>query len=185
MTRVIGSALAAALVLMAAHTTLAQGRPGGPPPITTLSGDVLADWNDQKETMVNAADAMPADKFTYKSTPAQRDFAGQVMHVVEINQMLLGTLGAKTPAPMINLKATSKPEVMAALRRSYDYGEQVIREFNDAQLVARVAPPSFMGPSASRVRLIYAMMQHTNDSYGQMVVYLRLNGIVPPASRGV
>jgi hypothetical protein len=41
-----------------------------------------------------------------------------------------------------------------------------------------------MGPSASRLRLIYWSMQHNMDIYGQMVVYLRLNGIVPPASRG-
>jgi hypothetical protein len=41
-----------------------------------------------------------------------------------------------------------------------------------------------MGPSASRLRAIYWAMQHNMDMYGQMVVYLRLNGIVPPASRG-
>ena len=40
-----------------------------------------------------------------------------------------------------------------------------------------------MGPTASRLRAIYWSMQHSLDIYGQMVVYLRLNGIVPPASR--
>jgi hypothetical protein len=59
----------------------------------------------------------------------------------------------------------------------------VIKEFTDQQWVERVAPPPFMGPSASRARIIYFDMQHSNDMYGQFVVYLRLNGGTPPASR--
>ena len=160
----------------------AQGQKPAPN-ITTLAGDVQADWAAQKELFVNAADAMPADKFGYKSTPAQRSYAEQVMHVVEANGFILGTLGAKTPAPAINMKATTKSEVMAAVRQSFDYGDAVVKEFTDQQWNARVAPPPFMGPSASRLRLVYQSMQHTQDTYGQMVVYLRLNDVVPPASR--
>jgi len=59
----------------------------------------------------------------------------------------------------------------------------VLKEFDDEQLNERVIPPPYMGRSASRLRLIYGSMQHTLDIYGQIVVYLRLNGIVPPASR--
>jgi hypothetical protein len=63
--------------------------------------------------------------------------------------------------------------------------EVLIKEFTDQQLNERVTTPasSFLGPSASRLRLIYQSMTHSQDIYGQMVVYLRLNGIVPPASR--
>ena len=160
----------------------AQGQKPAPS-ITTLAGDVQADWAAQKETFINAADAMPEDKFGYKSTPAQRSYGEQVMHVVQANGFLIGTLGGKTPAPTINMKATTKAEVMTAVRQSFDYGEAVIKEFSDQQLNGRVAPPPFMGPSASRIRMLYQSMQHTQDTYGQMVVYLRLNGIVPPASR--
>ena len=50
----------------------------------------------------------------------------------------------------------------------------------------RVASMPFLGPTASRLKVIYFSMQHTQDIYGQLVVYLRLNGITPPASnRGV
>jgi hypothetical protein len=94
-----------------------------------------------------------------------------------------GALGGKTPAPPVNLKATSKADVMTALRQSLEFGEAVLKEFGDQQLSERVTPPRYMGPSASRLRVIYSSMQHTQDIYGQMAVYLRLNGIVPPASR--
>jgi uncharacterized damage-inducible protein DinB len=153
------------------------------PAITTLAGDVRADWAVQKDLFVNAADAMPADKFGYKSTPAQRSYGEQIMHVVQANTLILPMLGGKTPAPTIDMKATTKADVMTALRRSFDFGDAVLKEFNDQQLNERVTPPPYMGPSASRLRLIYGSMQHTLDIYGQMAVYLRLNGIVPPASR--
>ena len=187
------AAVVSVLVLGLAPAAGAQGqggarRGGGPPPqarpaITTLAGDILEDWTAQKELIVNAADAMPEDKFGYKSTPAQRSYGEQIMHIVQVNGFLYGTLGAKAQAPMINMMAKTKAEIMTALRQSFDYGEAIVKEFNDQQWNERVAPPPFMGPSASRIRLIYGSMQHTQDIYGQMVVYLRLNGVVPPASR--
>jgi hypothetical protein len=142
---------------------------------------VQADWAIHKELLVNAADAMPDDKFGYQPTPGQQSYGARIMHVVQANQVLVG-LGGKTPAPAINMKAATKAEVMTALRLSMDHWDVVLKEFTDQQLNERVAA----GPSArsaSRLRLIYGSMQHTYDIYGQMVVYLRLNGIVPPASR--
>src|SRR6185503_9628979 len=65
------TAAAALLAFGLVITGVAQG-PQPAPNITTLAGDVHADWSAQKETFINAADAMPADKFGYKSTPAQR-----------------------------------------------------------------------------------------------------------------
>ena len=181
-------AAATLLALGLAHTGSAQGPQGrgGPPAaptITTLAGDVQADWAIQKEWLVNAADAMPDEKFGYKPTPAQRSYGEQIMHVVQANQQVVAMLGGKTPPPAINLKAATKADVMTALRQSMDYLEVVLKDFTDQQLNERIAAGGFMGPTASRLRAIYWSMQHSLDIYGQMVVYLRLNGIVPPASR--
>ena len=176
------------LTLGLAHTGSAHGQQGrGAPPaaptITTLAGDVQADWAIHKELLVNATDAMPDDKFGYKPTPAQRSYGEQIMHVVGADQSVVGMLGGKTPAPAINLKAATKADVMTALRQSMDYWEVVLKEFTDQQLNERVATPPDFGTSASRLRLFYLSITHSLDIYGQMVVYLRLNGIVPPASR--
>ena len=148
----------------------------------SLSGELLKDWTEQKDIMMKIADAMPEEKFIYKSTPPQRDYGQQVMHVVQVNQGLLGALGGKTPAPTINLKATTKPDIVQAMRQSYDYGEALFKEFNAAAWVTPVMGSRFMG-QATRVRIANFAMTHAMDIYGQMVVYLRLNGIVPPASR--
>jgi uncharacterized damage-inducible protein DinB len=174
MTHVMRVIAVVALVAAGAGPAAAQG--------VTLAGDMLKDWQQQKTTMVAISDAMPEDKWTFKSTPPQRSYGEQVMHVVQVNQRLLGALGPKTAAPSINLKATSKADVMQALRQSYDYGEAVFKEFDDAAWVQSVMGPAFIG-QATRARIANFAMTHTMDIYGQMVVYLRLNGIVPPASR--
>jgi uncharacterized damage-inducible protein DinB len=105
-----------------------------------------------------------------------------VLHVATTDLFILRTLGGKTAPPMINAKAATKAELLAVLKQTFDYGDAVLKEFTDQQWVERVTPPPFMGPSASRVRIVYFDMQHSEDMYGQFVVYVRLNGVTPPAS---
>lgn len=160
-----------------------QGRGrGGPAPCTTLACDVQADWEFNRQGFVGIVNAMPEDKFGFKPTPAQESFAERVMHVVNIDIKLISTLGGKTPAPAVNAKATSKADVVAALNMSMDYGAAVLKEFNDQQLAERVMSLPFMGPTVSRLRVAYFSIAHTQDIYGQLAVYLRLNGVTPPRS---
>ena len=172
---------------MAAEPAQPRGRGPAVPACTTIACDVQGDWERTKTLVLGLVNAMPDDKFGYKPTPAQGSFAERAMHVATIDLALLGTVGGKTPAPTLaNPKAATKAEVVAALQASFDYGAAVIKEFNDQQLTERVASMPFLGPTASRLKVIYFSMQHTQDIYGQLVVYLRLNGITPPASnRGV
>ena len=172
---------------MAAEPAQPRGRGPAVPACTTIACDVQGDWERTKTLVLGLVNAMPDDKFGYKPTPAQGSFAERAMHVATIDLALLGTVGGKTPAPTLaNPKAATKAEVVAALQASFDYGAAVIKEFNDQQLLERVTPMPFLGPSASRVRILSYDLQHTEDIYGQLVVYLRLNGVTPPASnRGV
>jgi uncharacterized damage-inducible protein DinB len=170
-------------VLTAVGTAHAQGRGrGGAPACMTVQCDVLGDWGRGYGLLIGVAEAMTEDKYGFKPTPAQESFGQRLMHVAGIDLKLLSTLGGKTPAPMVNVQATSKADIVAALRQVNDYGAAVIKEFNDQQLAERVASLPFMGPTASRLRVIYFSMSHSQDIYGQLVVYLRLSGITPPAS---
>jgi uncharacterized damage-inducible protein DinB len=190
MTRASFSALGFAVVLATATAAAqapaggGQGRGRGPaaPPCATLSCDILSDWQRTANQIIGIADRMPEDKWGYKSTPAQRSFGEQVMHIVQTDVRFIGALGGKTAAPTIDAKAAaSKSESMAALRTSFAYGEAVVKEFNDQQWLERING-MFMGPSVARLRVIYFDLGHSQDIYGQMAVYLRLNGLVPPAS---
>jgi uncharacterized damage-inducible protein DinB len=133
------------------------------------------------------ADAMPEDKYGFKPTPAQQTFGERVLHVAEVNMLLLGTLGAKVPAPQLDSKPTKKADILAVLKTTTDYGSAVLKELSQKQLEERIKTPQamawFMGPEVSRMRIVYFLMTHAQDTYGQLVVYMRLNGIVPPLSR--
>ena len=146
----------------------------------TIHGDLSKDWAGQKTLLVTLANAMPEDKYGFKPTPAQRTFGEHVLHIAQVNMMLTKALGGKTPEPAINMKATTKADMIKAMSDSFDYGAKVIAEFSNTTIQETIQAP-FLGPS-TRARIMFFLNGHTQDTYGQMVVYLRLNGLTPPAS---
>jgi len=148
----------------------------------SIKADFIADWQGQKDTLVKIAQAMPEDKYSFKPTPAQRSFGEHVMHIAQVNLMFLQMLKAKAAAPQINMKATSKADTIKAMSDTFDYGLAILNEQTDQTMVGGVQGPPFMGFS-TRARMFEFLVGHTQDTYGQMVVYLRLNGGVPPASQ--
>lgn len=175
-------AIAIAVAAFGAAGAAAQA-PGVGQQCANVSCEVQNDWTRNNVMLYGLADAMPAEKFGYKPTPAQQSFGERVMHVVTVDMQLLATLGAKTAPPSINMQAASKADVLTALRQHAEYGVAVLKEFTDQTLLEQVGSPWFMGPKSSRQRIVYFLMTHNQDTYGQLVVYLRLNGITPPLSR--
>lgn len=171
MSRVIRACVMAVLVLSSAASARAQA---------TIHGDLVKDWAGQKDLLVKMASAMPEEKFGFKPTPAQRSYGEHVLHIAQVNAMLAGALGGKAKAPAINMKATSKADVIKAMSDAFDYGTAVINEFNNTTIQQTIEAP-FMGPS-TRARIMFFLIGHTQDTYGQMAVYMRLNGVTPPAS---
>ncbi|MBI3050326.1 MAG: DinB family protein [Acidobacteria bacterium] len=158
--------------------------PGAAAGGATVLGDLLKDWQEQKDTMLKIADAMPEDGFGYKSTPPQRSYGEQVMHVALVNVDLLKLVGGTAAPPSFTAESVkTKADMLKALAESYDYGTALLNAQTDAS-VRETIDAGFLGPS-TRARVFWFLLGHSMDVYGQMVVYLRLNGIVPPASRGL
>jgi uncharacterized damage-inducible protein DinB len=177
------------IVLLTATTLAFPLRASAQAP--TIASDLLKDWQSQKETMMKIADAMPAEKLGYKSTPAQRSYGEQILHVAGSNVLLLQFLGAKvaTPFPVVQtdfvtfgLKMTDKAQILKALSDSFDYGAAAMKELGPTAMTEVIKGPPWIG-DATRAKLVWYTIGHAQDIYGQMAVYLRLNGIVPPASR--
>jgi uncharacterized damage-inducible protein DinB len=165
-------------VLMAA--TVGLGAQTG-----SLQEGTLKDWTSQRDMLLKIAAAMPEEKFGYRPTPAQRTWGEQILHIAQANLNQMGRLGSKRPAPVIDMTLTSPTAILKTLADSFDYVTAVLEEQTDTALIRQAGnTPSdrFMGPSAG-VRVVYYVVGHTWDIYGQMVVYLRLNGITPPASQ--
>ncbi len=149
----------------------------------SLQAELLKDWTGLKETMHKIAAEMPADKYSFKATEAQQTFGERTVHVATTNVYFLSLLGGTATKPTIDPKATSKDAALKALDDSFDYGTAILKQETDQSLLQSLASaPKFMGPS-SRARIIAFLAGHTWDIYGQMAVYLRLNGHVPPASQ--
>ena len=178
---VLASALAISIGLSVAS---AGGPAAGQAPDSApgLQSDLLKDWQGLKDTMVKLGDAMPPDKFDFKPTPAQRTFGEQLMHVAGANVGLMKLLDPKAAPPALPEKPTAKADILKALADSFDFGTTVLRGQTDTSLQATVQGPRYLGPSTG-ARIVYRAIAHTWDEYGAMTVYLRLNGIVPPASR--
>ena len=114
--------LLAVMVIAAGSPAFAQA---------TIHGDLTKDWAGQKALLVGLANAMPEDKYGFKPTPAQRSFGEHVLHIAQVNVMLTKALGGKTPEPAIDMKATTKAEMIKAMSDAFDYGAAVIAEFNN------------------------------------------------------
>ena len=143
-----------------------------------LAADLEKDWSAQKARMVALAEAMPADKYEFKATPPQRSYAEQLLHLAEAHVGMFKRLDAagKITPPTLG-KDHGREAVVKAVTDSYDYGLAVIKA--DPARDWTAATPA--GNTAART--VWSAMNLASNHYGQLVVYLRLNGIVPPASR--
>ena len=150
----------------------------------SLQAETLKDWTALKTALHRIAAEMPAEKYAYRPTAAQQTFGERVVHIASVNVALLSALDdGTTPKPAIDGKDETKDKALKALDDSFDYGAKLLQKQSDVTLLQPVAdPPKFLGPS-SRARFVTFVVGHAWDIYGQLAVYLRLNGLVPPASQ--
>ena len=138
-----------------------------------------------------AADAMPEDKFSFAPTNGEfkgaRTYAEQIKHVAAVNYEIAAAILEEKPPVDIGDESgpasiTSKAEILNYLKQSFEYVHKAIATINEKNVVETVRSPFGEG-KVSRLGLATSISGHGFDHYGQMVVYLRMNGIVPPASR--
>ncbi len=145
-----------------------------------------------EKEVVSAAEAMPDDKFNFAPTQGEfkgvRTFALQVKHIAVANYGLGAAI--LTEKPPMDLKGengpdniTSKADIVKFLKDSFVYAHKAANSVTDANVLEKVQSP-FGSNKVTRLSLSVIMLSHPFDHYGQMVVYLRMNGIIPPASRG-
>ena len=142
-------------------------------------------FSSQAEEVVAAAEAMPADKYNFVPTGGDfkgvRTFAQQITHIAEAQYFFFAGFGVKpTIDPKTIAKLTSKDDVVKALKDSYAFAQQAMETITAENAFEKIAE---VDGEDTRASIAAFGLAHTNDHYGQMVIYLRLNGIIPPASR--
>jgi uncharacterized damage-inducible protein DinB len=146
--------------------------------------------NAEKE-FVSAAEAMPEDKYDFVPTNGEfkgvRTFAQQVKHVAASNYEFAAViLQEKPPADTDDdagpASVKTKAECVRYLKDSFAYVHKAIAVINEQNMVESLKSP-WGQSTVTRLGIATLTVAHCFDHYGQMVVYLRMNGIVPPASR--
>jgi uncharacterized damage-inducible protein DinB len=143
--------------------------------------------------IVSATDAMPADKYGFAPTDGEfkgvRTFGQQVKHLAAANHILAAAaLGEEPPTgagdEMGPETVRTKAEILDYLNGSFEHLARAIAAIGDKNASVKSSPISpLRGTEATRLALTVEAMIHAFDHYGQMVEYLRMSGVVPPASR--
>jgi uncharacterized damage-inducible protein DinB len=183
------SLLALALLLVGSGAARAQR--SEPAPVHTVS-QALDFWITNTENLVvPAADAMPAEKYSFAPTAGQftgvRTFAQQIKHLAANNYRMAAYILNETPTPD-QMSETgpdtvrSKAQVMEYVKGSFAVLHRAVASINEGNMLEPLASTPSFGQK-TRLQLAIDVVAHSSNHYGQMVEYLRMNGILPPASR--
>jgi len=155
-------------------------KPADPP-----SKVLLDSWNDIGRKLIAMAEDFPEDKYDFKPNPSQRSFAEQLLHAAGGNYYFINPVkGEKPPAedyPKRDQYKT-KADVVAFVKKAFADGAEIIKAKGDKGLGDLVVDPF----AHQQVRVgdsAWGLIEHSGEHYGQLVVYYRVAGLVPPESR--
>ena len=172
------SVVVTVLVLLGTNPALAQ-TPSFP--ATSFLTPTKATWESTRTLVLGIVEIMPEDKYDFKPTPAVRTFREVLVHLIGENYTFFSRVSGDnlgSNARFDTLK--SRAEILKALRESYDYGAGVWAGLTEEKALEMVAGRG--GQPTQRWAAILGVIQDNMNHYGNLVVYLRLNGIVPPRS---
>ena len=146
-----------------------------------------------EKQIISAVDAMPADKFGFAPTDGEfkgvRTFGQMVKHFSATNHILAAAaLGEEPPAEAGDElgpeSVRTKAEILAYLKGSFVHLDKAVEAIGQTNILVNASPISpLKRGEVTRLALITETLLHAYDHYGQLVEYLRMNGVVPPASR--
>jgi len=150
-------------------------------PSYDMKGQSLADLQVVQKKFVDLANALPADKLTWRPSADSRSFAEVFLHVAGERYQILALMGTEPPAGFdgktFEKSTTDKARIVEELNKSWDFAQKAINGMTNADF-ARPIPK--LGPQANAGDVIYILVADAHEHLGQGVAYARMNGIVPP-----
>jgi uncharacterized damage-inducible protein DinB len=156
-----------------------------PKPPASPSKVLLDGWNEIGGKLTAMAEDFPEDKYDFKPNPAERSFAEQLLHAANANYYFINPiLGRKVPTgdPKRD-QYKSKAEVAAFVKKSFADGAALIKEKGDAGMNELFLDPFSANQQVRISDQAWGFIEHSGEHYGQLVVYYRVAGLVPPSSR--
>jgi len=146
-----------------------------------LSSDLKNSYNGIKGTLIKAADEMPDADYSFKASPMERTYGAIVGHIADVQFGLCGNAKGEQKKSEAETTKTTKADLVAVLKESFDYCDGAYNSLTDADATTMVT--LFGSRKATKLAVLNFNIAHDNEMYGQMVVYLRIKGLVPPSSQ--
>lgn len=183
--------LAFALLVVAVPLTHAQKKPAAPAPrpVPAQWKQMRAQWHEVGQKLIDMAEDFPEDKYDFKAQKDERTFGENLIHVATEDYLMLdaihgGRVGPALPArgglPRSAYK--TKADVVRLMKQAVADGDKLLESQGDAGLQHPVKYP-YGNQMVSAWFCWTSAIEHSGEHYGQLVVYYRVNGMVPPASR--
>jgi uncharacterized damage-inducible protein DinB len=155
----------------------------------SLAGSTKAMHAMIRRNLAEAAENMPADEYAFRPTPQVRTFGQIVGHVIDSNFFFCSqVVGEKSPATVDYEKITAKAALVKALNDSLIYCDRVYAATTDANFMQPVQIAHVVGTGSSntvRGAVLMYNIAHNNEHYGNLAIYMRLKGHVPPSTARV
>ena len=158
-----------------------------PGPAPSMSDGVLDSWNEIGHKLIAMAQDFPEDKFSYKPQAESRTFVANMVHASASMYFFTDTAAGKKPRALSyaddpkDVGVKTRADLVAFVTKCVEDGAAEIKAKGDKGLMETVDDG---GPHLDRLYdLAYGLIAHSNEHYGQLVVYYRINGLVPPESR--
>jgi uncharacterized membrane protein (Fun14 family) len=150
-------------------------------PSYDMKAQALQDLGLVQKKFVDLANALPADKFTWRPSADSRSFAEVFLHVAGERYQILALGGAAPPAGFdgktFEKSTTDKTRIVAQLNESWEFAQKTINGMSNADF-AKLLPK--LGPQANAGDVVYILVADAHEHLGQAIAYARVNGIVPP-----
>lgn len=181
----LAAGLLAASVTLPVHAQDAMKKDNTIKPAPSPSQALLQSWNDVGGKLIAMAEDFPEDKYDFKPTPAQRSFAEALLHTSNANYYFTNLAQGQKPPAEEDPKRDqfkTKADVVAFVKKAFADGAAAIKAKGDKGIGELVTDPAIH--QQYRVAdLAYGLIEHNGEHYGQLVVYYRIAGLVPPESR--
>jgi uncharacterized damage-inducible protein DinB len=177
-------ALFAAVFAFPAHAQDAMKKETAVKPADPELKVVLDSWNEVGRKLIAMAEDFPEDKYDFKPTPAQRSFAEQLLHAAGSCYYFTNPVMGKKPPAAEDPKRDqykSKADIVAFVKKAFADGAAAIQSKGEKGLTTEVV--YFPHQKARVLDIANGLIEHSGEHYGQLVVYYRLAGLVPPESR--
>ena len=183
--KMMGVVLAVSIFAALAGAQDAMKKDPAPKPAVGPSQALLDSWNDIGRKLIAMAEDFPEDKYDFKPVPAERSFAEQLLHAANANYFFTNPAMGLKPPPGEDPKREqykTKAAVVEFVKKAFADGAAAIKKKGDKGMGDLIVDP-FANQQVRVSDMAWGLLEHSGEHYGQLVVYYRVAGLVPPESR--